>query len=243
MAISMLTSLSLRLPFSIFLQAFAAALIIKEVSDNDDFFVMGGNSVTAAHAAYNLGIDMRLIYCFPTPLKLQTSLLQRTISCNNDVNADSDYKVNENEDEGNKSHSYRFSNFDFLEQDLRTNYENNENHTAMSKRLKVGSDKHRALKLGYMDGSPWSTKFSSTSCSFSRCNKNFYGLGNRGNDQCEVTWSLEGFEDRKGFLQELWKVNMESCVDASPLLVVKDSNIYIFVGSHSHKFLCIDAKR
>ncbi|KAL4342473.1 hypothetical protein GQ457_08G013940 [Hibiscus cannabinus] len=58
-------------------------------------------------------------------------------------------------------------------------------------------------------------------------------------------WQAQSVEVSRtitGYLQELWKVHMESCVDASPLVVFKDSDIYLFVGSHSHKFLCINAK-
>lgn len=42
-------------------------------------------------------------------------------------------------------------------------------------------------------------------------------------------------------MHELWKVYMESCVDASPLVVVKQQDVYLFIGSHSHKFVCVNA--
>lgn len=41
---------------------------------------MGGDSLSAAHAAYKLGIDMKLLYTFPTPSKLLQALPNRTFS-------------------------------------------------------------------------------------------------------------------------------------------------------------------
>ncbi|KAK1582767.1 hypothetical protein Q3G72_018054 [Acer saccharum] len=200
-------------------KAFGDALTVEEVFDDDNFFVMGGNSIAAAHVAHNLGIDMRLIYNFQTPSKLQTALLQKKVSCNRDVSADPNYK-----------------------ELLRMRYEKNENHPIMSKRLKMDSDKHVALDLGQKDGFPRNCASSPMSCSFSRCNKMMYEEGNKGIEPCQVPWSVEVPGNRKGFIHELWKVYMESCVDASPLLVLKGSDIYLFVGSHSHTFLCLDAK-
>ncbi|KAL5834751.1 hypothetical protein ACOSQ4_014248 [Xanthoceras sorbifolium] len=236
-------------------KAFGDALTVEEVFDNDNFFVMGGNSIAAAHVAHNLGIDMRLIYNFPTPSKLQTVLLQKKVSYNRDDSADAHYNVNQEADKENTSHSVYSSNENLLTLELlRTRYEKNENNAITSKRLKVDSDKqesqtysfprpfHVTLKLGQKDGLPWNCASSPMSCSFSRCNKIMYEEGNGGNDPCLVTWSVEVPGNRKGFIQEFWKVYMESCVDASPILVLKDSDFYLFVGSHSRKFLCVDVK-
>uniref|UniRef100_A0A453QE72 4-coumarate--CoA ligase n=1 Tax=Aegilops tauschii subsp. strangulata TaxID=200361 RepID=A0A453QE72_AEGTS len=49
-------------------KAFCDALLVDEVSEFDDFFTLGGNSISAAHAAHKLEIDMRLLYIYPTPL-------------------------------------------------------------------------------------------------------------------------------------------------------------------------------
>uniref|UniRef100_A0A453QE99 Uncharacterized protein n=1 Tax=Aegilops tauschii subsp. strangulata TaxID=200361 RepID=A0A453QE99_AEGTS len=46
--------------------------------------------------------------------------------------------------------------------------------------------------------------------------------------------------NKRGYLQELWNIPLDSCVDASPLLVLNNGMINIFIGSHSHLFLCID---
>ncbi|KAJ4776842.1 AMP-dependent synthetase and ligase family protein [Rhynchospora pubera] len=68
-------------------EAFADALSVDEVSDNDDFFSMGGDSLSAAHAAYKLGIDMIMLYTFPTPSKLLEALPNKKfpfLNCNKD---------------------------------------------------------------------------------------------------------------------------------------------------------------
>ncbi|MDV3153376.1 MAG: acyl carrier protein, partial [Candidatus Phytoplasma australasiaticum] len=61
------------------LQAFCDALVVKNVNNNDDFFTMGGDSISAAHTCHKLGINMKLLYTFPTPLKLATALLDPKI--------------------------------------------------------------------------------------------------------------------------------------------------------------------
>ncbi|XP_063845196.1 beta-alanine-activating enzyme-like [Scylla paramamosain] len=39
-----------------------------------------------------------------------------------------------------------------------------------------------------------------------------------------------------------WKFNLGKCIDSSPLLVKHScGDIFVFVGSHSHKFVCLDA--
>uniref|UniRef100_A0A8R7V0A6 4-coumarate--CoA ligase n=1 Tax=Triticum urartu TaxID=4572 RepID=A0A8R7V0A6_TRIUA len=56
-------------------KAFCDALLVDEVSEFDDFFTLGGNSISAAHAAHKLEIDMRLLYIYPTPSKLLHALV------------------------------------------------------------------------------------------------------------------------------------------------------------------------
>eukprot|EP00268_Persea_americana_P065941 TRINITY_DN8886_c0_g1_i9.p1 TRINITY_DN8886_c0_g1~~TRINITY_DN8886_c0_g1_i9.p1 ORF type:complete len:494 (-),score=76.64 TRINITY_DN8886_c0_g1_i9:79-1500(-) len=64
-------------------QAFCEALMVERIADFDDFFVMGGNSIAAAHVAHKLGIDMRLLYIFSTPCQLLNALLDRKGSYEN----------------------------------------------------------------------------------------------------------------------------------------------------------------
>ncbi|GAY43190.1 hypothetical protein CUMW_072620 [Citrus unshiu] len=210
-------------------KAFGDALMVEEVLHDDNFFIMGGNSIAAAYVAHSLGIDMRLIYNFPTPSKLEIALLEKRELCNLDVSADANWKLNREEDKEHQFHS---------------GYSPTKNHAVVSKRLKVNSNKYFKPELNHdKDGFPWNLSSVPMSCSFSRCNKVMHEEKFRGNALCHVNWSVEAPRNKRGFIQELWKVHMESCVDASPLVVLKDSDIYLFVGSHSHKFICADAKR
>ncbi|XP_050280846.1 putative acyl-activating enzyme 19 isoform X3 [Quercus robur] len=230
----------------IIMTAFCDALRVEEVSNDDDFFMMGGNSIAAAHLSHNLGIDMRLIYYFSSPSKIYLALLEKKEPWLLDVQKDDIWEMKF--DEGRRSifHSIKSETADpFLfkprEGLLRTSSGKNENNAVVSKRIKVDSNIHVIAEDGSpRDGYLWSSASEFTSCSVSRCNKVMYEGGR--NDTCQATWSAKISRDRKGSMQEFWKVHMESCVDASPMVVFKDPEIYLFIGSHSHKFLCVNAK-
>jgi hypothetical protein len=73
---------------------------------------------------------------------------------------------------------------------------------------------------------------------FSRYNR--YMIASR----CKEDLGLVQFRGGKSRgLKEVWKVLLGSCVDASPLVVCDDRKVSIFIGSHSHNFLSIDALR
>ncbi|XP_045607602.1 beta-alanine-activating enzyme [Procambarus clarkii] len=43
-------------------------------------------------------------------------------------------------------------------------------------------------------------------------------------------------------IELLWKYNLSKCIDSSPVVTeYNNGNIFVFVGSHSHKFACINA--
>ncbi|XP_075646000.1 putative acyl-activating enzyme 19 isoform X1 [Castanea sativa] len=226
--------------------AFCDALRVEEISNDDDFFMMGGNSIAAAHLSHNLGIDMRLIYYFSSPSKIYLALLEKKEPWLLDVQKDDIWEMKF--DEGRRSiyHSIKSETADpFLfkprEGLLRTSSGKNENNALVSKCLKVDSNIHVIAEGGSpRDGYLWSSASEFTSCSVSRCNRVMYEGGR--NDACQATWSVKIPRDRKGSMQDFWKVHMESCVDASPMVVFKDPNFYLFIGSHSHKFLCVNAK-
>ncbi|XP_010534182.1 PREDICTED: putative acyl-activating enzyme 19 [Tarenaya hassleriana] len=216
--------------------------MIKEVSDDDDFFAIGGDSLAAAHLSHSLGINMRLMYEFPSPSKLFNHLLEKKElpreGSRNSVSQKSDLeKENPNDTDliggdipvglGVVSNS----------SPLGTRCEEN----IPPKRLKVDSDKYvfRSKK----DQNPWNLLSAQIQYSFSRCNKVSYVNACNSEDAAQGNWSVEFPRDRMVSMQKLWNVSMDSCVDASPLVVFKHSKIYLFIGSHSHKFLCIDAKR
>ncbi|XP_024536242.1 putative acyl-activating enzyme 19 isoform X1 [Selaginella moellendorffii] len=56
------------------IQSFSEVLLSDSISPSDDFFLSGGTSVSAAHAAHLLGIDMRLLFKFRTALELYDAM-------------------------------------------------------------------------------------------------------------------------------------------------------------------------
>ncbi|XP_037492496.1 putative acyl-activating enzyme 19 isoform X3 [Jatropha curcas] len=227
-------------------KAFSDALMVEDVSGDDDFFMMGGSSITAAQVSYNLGIDMRLLYNFPTASKLYNALLDNE-SYYKDVRTDTSWKSNLEAHSSNLSPPVysAIPNLSHISQKrLLNNIDLESDHNdAVPKRFKVDLNKHISSGcVSLNDAYPWSS-LAPISCSFSRCNKVMYEgeCGMRNTHQ--LSMSAEVMRKRKCFLiQELWKVHMESCVDASPLVVFKDQNVYLFIGSHAHKFICINAK-
>ncbi|GFY90408.1 AMP-dependent synthetase and ligase family protein [Actinidia rufa] len=221
-------------------KAFCDALTVEMVSDDDDFFKMGGNSISAAHVSHNLGIDMRLLYIFPTPLKLQMALLEKEGLHCNDIRPDTNWGP---EESMRLSFNSKTSNFytsgpchSFL-----TLCNKNDDHPA--KRQKVDSifyTNSKRISLGDCDA--LNSNSFNVPCSFSRCNKVSYEGAHEGKSLRQTTLQVEIPRNKRGTLQEIWKVHMESCVDASPLVVFKDQEFFVFIGSHSYKFLCIGAK-
>uniref|UniRef100_A0A0A8YHD0 F-box associated domain-containing protein n=1 Tax=Arundo donax TaxID=35708 RepID=A0A0A8YHD0_ARUDO len=74
-------------------------------------------------------------------------------------------------------------------------------------------------------------------CSIGRCNRFMHGY--EGKLQLEDVCSYVSY-NKRGYLLELWNIPLGSCVDASPLLVMNNGMMNIFIGSHSHLFLWID---
>ncbi|XP_028791221.1 putative acyl-activating enzyme 19 isoform X3 [Neltuma alba] len=219
-------------------KAFCDALMVEKLCNNDDFFKLGGNSLTAAHIAHNLGFDMRLLYCHPSPFELCMALLQKMGSCalHNDLDACSKFNV----DSENRISSGLFENADFLHEPMGAS-DGDSNSSLPFKHLK------RDLTMDFItsqgDGSiPWCSSSIFLPCSISRCNKVLFKEQPRITDTHQTTWSLKVPRSRRGHMKDLWKVYMESCVDASPMLVFRSSEIYLFIGSHSCKFLCINAR-
>lgn len=208
---------------------------------------MGGNSIAAAHLSSNIGVDMRLIYCFPSPSMLCTALLEGKESLNLNVSRDAKSKMNL---EGGKpsflhvhSDTPAAVNFDEQRRLLRTLSGRNEDNAIISKRLKLDSNKNVAGGSSPANGYPWNSVAICASCSFSRCNKVAYEGGSMVKDIYQATCSVMVPKNRNVPMQESWKVYMGSCVDASPIIVHKGQDIYLFIGSHSHKFMCVNARR
>lgn len=235
-------------------QTFCEALMIEEILDYDDFFMMGGNSVSAAHAAHKLGVDMRLLYIFPTPRKLLNALLERNHS------HDSLFSPIPDTTKRRKVHSSTFNFSSTIITDLQMYsgkrvHDFLEDHKAMNdlerkdaspctddplrRDCNLTSSSHGTISTNlWISNSDFPKR-----CSFSRCNQFMHGGGTELNYIHRLCLSVEIPRYRNGYLQELWRVTLKSCVDASPLVVLMDGKINLFIGSHSHMFLCIDAFR
>lgn len=241
-------------------KAFSDALMVEEISSDDDFFTMGGNSITAAHVSHRLGVDMRWLYHYPSPAKLLMVLLEKKGSHIIDINGDADTRKNLKPGRWNK---YSLDDSEFLNPfDLkeggnsgkRKQVQPNDgfsravtprnDNSSVSKHYKVASDFFINLEdINQVGGHLWNSALTSVSCALSRCNKVVYEHKYVGDTEWAENLSVKSPRGAKGSMKKLWQVHMESCVDASPLLVFKHPYVYLFIGSHSHKFVCVDAKK
>lgn len=234
---------------NMFLQAFCDGLMVEEVSCDDDFFAMGGNSISAAHVSYNLGINMRLLYNFPTPSKLHAALLEKKESYCMEVRVDANSQLKPKKDSLVSDMAYSpnptspvVPGLKSMKQPSKNPHQNNDDHTVASKRFKEDLDINiSSACVKPSDGQPLSSSISML-CSFSRCNTVIYDENCRSRKSHQINRLAKVPRNGKGSsMHELWKVYMESCVDASPLVVVKQQDVYLFIGSHSHKFVCVNA--
>lgn len=208
---------------------------------------MGGNSIAAAHLSNNIGVDMQLIYCFPSPSMLCTALLERKESLNINVSRFAKSKMNLERREPSFFHVHSDTpaavNFDQQRRILGTLFGRNEDNAIISKRLKLDKNINVTGGSSPLNGYPWNSVAMCATCSFSRCNKVVYERRSMVKDIYQATRSVMVPKSRNVPMQESWKVYMGSCVDASPIIVHKGQDIYLFIGSHSHKFMCVNARR
>ncbi|KAG9150683.1 hypothetical protein Leryth_008162 [Lithospermum erythrorhizon] len=212
---------------------FSEALTVADISIYDDFFEMGGNSVSAAFASYKLGISMKLLYSFPTPLKLQVELLRM-------VSSDYHQTTSSHRSLGTKerklTHFVTSSTSRPFKLKRSTTVLYGVNSGNFSKHLKIDNDFIETKE--YEPGTSVSMRWS---CAFSRSNSVMHGGEFEEQRLCRPFPLLEIPSRRRGSMHEVWKVYMESCVDASPLIVYTGSDTFLFIGSHSFKFACINA--
>ncbi|EPS73568.1 hypothetical protein M569_01188, partial [Genlisea aurea] len=207
------------------------ALKVDDVSVVDDFFLMGGNSISAAYVCFQLGIHMKQLYSSPTPLGLVMVLLASSSS----VGSDSLLRLNSKKTREiiqpkipNSLHC--------KSKGLHFRNEIDGYSSTLHKRVKTSSsnDAFRSDESLFRDFPAVHKK-----CSFSRFNNSTH------QDHCagyskgiDITMTGSG----QVVLQELWKFNTGACVDASALVIFEENNLFLFIGSHSHKFFCIDGK-
>ncbi|XP_072967109.1 putative acyl-activating enzyme 19 isoform X4 [Typha angustifolia] len=246
-------------------KAFSDALLVEEFSEDDDFFIMGGNSITAAHAAHKLGIDMRLLYIYPTPYKLLDALLDRNMPHKNPFIHVPDYgkvlDVPNSILSSFKTVETNLQGTSLLGGSLQVDTEERVDDFSMEDKATkgtsslektVGSPSDISLEVDsclppasdsriLSNNGQWVLNFDLTEMfSVSRCNRFMYRCESKQNLADMVNLPI-GIPGHKGFLQELWKVLLKSCVDASPLVALIDGKMNLFIGSHSCIFLCIDA--
>lgn len=214
--------------------------MVEKVSVDDDFFLMGGNSISAAYVSFKLGIHMKLLYTFPTPLRLQMALLSPTSYLDTDANL----VLNSRSLEGGLSprESSYPSTLANKTHKILTQADSDRGIYNPTKKSKTESNPCSSEKQSPTN-SLWNLTAVQTECSFSRCNKSVHGRHCGRSYLCNSVPANVVPGDGKVILRELWKVDMDSCVDASPLMVSRGSNIYLFIGSHSNMFVCIDGKR
>ncbi|XP_076922806.1 putative acyl-activating enzyme 19 [Bidens hawaiensis] len=187
-------------------EAFCDALAVENISNNDDFFTMGGDSISAAHTCHKLGINMKLLYTFPTPLKLVTALMDPKTKVPTRLHTE----VSVGGPQG-------------------THLKTNKPHGRLLG--EPDAENHYPHKVIKRDGDL------NVSFAISRGNKIMSGE----NYDISKFYQETRVGEPKGSITKLWKVHMESCVDASPLIVVRDDEMFVYIGSHSRKFVCIKA--
>ncbi|KAF8108608.1 hypothetical protein N665_0106s0010 [Sinapis alba] len=215
--------------------------MVKEVSDDDDFFAIGGDSLAAAHLSHSLGIDMRFIYQFRSPSKLVICMSEKKGKLREDMQHNTIQKPDHKTESQNSNElvSRPFPlHYGVKSEPTPSRMQCEKNVSA--KRLKIDSEQFSSKSM--KDKISWGSGYSEMHCAFSRCNKVHYPNSCSNEGENRENWSVEFPRNQMVSIRELWKVHMESCVDASPLVVLKHSKTYLFIGSHSRKFFCIDAK-
>ncbi|XP_020114799.1 putative acyl-activating enzyme 19 isoform X2 [Ananas comosus] len=226
-------------------KVFSNILLVEKVSDHDDFFAMGGNSLSAAQAAYKLGIDMRLLYTYPSPFKLLNAILDRNDRLNSPFNNDqrSAKRLKVCDSILNSTGEKSLQIIAPCNADKAMNHWEENAKSPSTSSLDVDPSLPLASdETNFRSHDQWVLNFDLPKmCAFSRCNQFLHGSEHTIEGVNRTCLSFEIPRNRKGALQELWNVLLKSCVDASPLAVFVDGKMTIFIGSHSHIFLCIDA--
>lgn len=103
--------------------------------------------------------------------------------------------------------------------DSQTEFNQKEYETAPSKRIKLSSTENVSEFVENLEITEWISKFDK------KTNENI-------NSDSSVISNIS----------LKWNYNTLKCVDASPLLILKEEREFILIGSHSSKFVCVDDK-
>ncbi|KAL9239681.1 hypothetical protein vseg_013981 [Gypsophila vaccaria] len=215
-------------------EAFCEALDVAEVANSDDFFALGGDSLLAAHVAHKLGIDMRVLYMFPSPSRLLKAITEKEDTLETGYQIKWETLPN--------AQNYGTSDFGSSGKRSKELFIHSDKHGS-SKHLKLDAGRYLKPSATKSNSFPsWESLSKPAEWSLGRCNKMMHRIDIEPHKLFPETLKIELPKDTEGTLRELWRVPMESCVDASPLVVFKNENILAFIGSHSHKFVCVNAR-
>uniref|UniRef100_A0A0E0A427 4-coumarate--CoA ligase n=1 Tax=Oryza glumipatula TaxID=40148 RepID=A0A0E0A427_9ORYZ len=242
-------------------KAFSDALLVDEVSEFDDFFTLGGNSISAAHVAHKLEIDMRMLYIYSTPSKLLDALFtkhgcllssshephpKKGLDISSSIHSSFNPIATSVDDNFPEVKAHINGDGECAHDAISGNYAN-EVDGQLNRNVPLSNDRYQTKSLlldtcsndrNSVDVSPWILNFCLVKkWSIGRCNRFMHGYEDK--LQIEDVCSYVPY-NKRGYLQALWNIPLGSCVDASPLLVSNNGMLSIFIGSHSHRFLCID---
>jgi acyl-CoA synthetase len=226
-------------------EVFAHVLMAnKEVLAADNFFAMGGTSISAAHAAFVLGVNMHMIYAHPTAWQLCQAMggvsRGNRLMCFGSEQRGVDEQLVQLQSEREKnSHgrSISLSRVSDLEAVQSSEDEPQNRNLTLGKKRKH----EETTKVAQMAWPAFISKPGATA--FLRCNKSVHLQSEAESRASQVQdIVLEEVPEKEDWsLQQCWRVSLQACVDASPLLVIHGDTCRIFIGSHSHNFMSVDA--
>lgn len=223
---------------------FAQVLRTENLLPTEDFFSAGGTSISAAHASHILGIDMRVLYTHPSAIELHGAIGDKNGIFRDMATTDEIDQVNRNFENHTQEHV-------------------NAHNVSSSLDLQSGTDvlvhKSKSLKRKHLDfdiavdeirpSKEWTSRLSNfADVAFMRCNRMVSLMVSSRerispSDRSTVPWEIQTLNNKKWCIQQCWRVSLRSCVDASPLLVCHKNVYRLFIGSHSHNLLSVDATR
>ena len=223
---------------------FAQVLRTEYLLPTEDFFSAGGTSISAAHASHILGIDMRVLYMHPSAIELHSAIgdkngIFRDMTATDEIDHANRNFVHHTQEHVN-SHQVSSS------LDVRSG------NDLLVCQLKSLKRKHLDYHIAVDEIKPskeWSSRVSNfTDVAFTRCNRMVHLMvssreGISPPNKSTVPWEIQALNNKKWCIQQRWRVSLRSCVDASPLLVCHKNVYRLFIGSHSHNLLSVDATR
>ncbi|KAH9570753.1 hypothetical protein CY35_02G057700 [Sphagnum magellanicum] len=226
-------------------EVFAHVLMAnKEVLAADNFFAMGGTSISAAHAAFVLGVNMHMIYAHPTAWQLCQAMggvsRGNRLMCFGSEQRGVDEQLVQLQSEREKnSHgrSISLNRVSDLEAVQSSEDEPQNRNLTLGKKRKH----EETTKVAQMAWPAFISKPGATA--FLRSNKSV-DLQSEAESRASQVQDivLEEVPEKEDWsLQQCWRVSLQACVDASPLLVIHGDTCRIFIGSHSHNFMSVDA--